>query len=181
MPIEWPIGYPRDTMTIAAATNAARDEPASRPLADNLGWMLAQASHVLQTELQAAFEELGFGPRGFCVLSAALDGEHTQRELADIVGLDKTTMVVTVDELERSGLAERRPSPTDRRARIIAVTDAGRAAIERGAQVRAKVEDDVLGSLDRDQKDAFLEALGSLVCGRLATPAPCQRAPRRRA
>jgi DNA-binding MarR family transcriptional regulator len=168
-------------MTIAAATNVARDEAPPRPLVDNLGWMLAQASHVLQTQLHAAFEDLGFGPRGFCVLSAALDGEHTQRELADLVGLDKTTMVVTVDELERAGLAERRPSPTDRRARIIAVTETGRKAIAEGEQVRDRVEQDVLGALPEDQREAFVEALGSLVCGRLATPTACSKAPRRKA
>ena len=43
-----------------------------------------------------------------------------------MIGLDKTTMVVTVDELERAGLAERQASSTDRRARIIKVTPAGR-------------------------------------------------------
>ena len=31
------------------------------------------------------------------MLSAAQSGEHTQKDLADLVGLDKTTMVVTVD------------------------------------------------------------------------------------
>ncbi|MEK8105286.1 MarR family winged helix-turn-helix transcriptional regulator [Micromonospora sp. M12] len=40
--------------------------------------------------------------------------------------MDKTTMVVTLDQLERAGLAERRPVPTDRRARLVAVTPAGR-------------------------------------------------------
>jgi MarR family transcriptional regulator for hemolysin len=35
------------------------------------------------------------------------------------------THVVTVDELEKAGLAERRPSSRDRRARVISVTEAG--------------------------------------------------------
>ena len=61
------------------------------------------------------------------MLIKALEGELTQIQLAERCALDKTTMVVTVDELEKAGLAERRPSPTDRRARIIAVTDAGKA------------------------------------------------------
>ena len=49
-----------------------------------------------------------------------------------MVGLDKTTMVVTIDELEPAGMAERLPSPTDRRARIIGVTKDGRKAIAKG-------------------------------------------------
>ena len=91
----------------------------------DLIFLLSQAAHALETELTAELEQLGITPRSHCVLSHALDGEFTQIELAERCALDKTTMVVTIDELERAGLAERRPSPTDRRARIIAVTDAG--------------------------------------------------------
>ena len=62
-----------------------------------------------------------------------MTGEFTQTEIARMVGLDKTTMVVTVDELEAAGLAERRPSSTDRRARVIEVTkDGGCKARARG-------------------------------------------------
>ena len=68
-----------------------------------------------------------------CVLYHALGGEFTQIQLAEQCALDKTTMVVTMDALEKAGLAERRPSPTDRRARIIAVTDAGAATRRRRA------------------------------------------------
>jgi MarR family transcriptional regulator, transcriptional regulator for hemolysin len=52
------------------------------------------------------------------VLRAALGGDDcTQSQLAAQCALDKTTMVFALDELERAGLAERRPSRTDRRAR----------------------------------------------------------------
>ena len=73
-----------------------------------------------------------------CVLYHALDGEFTQIQLAEQCALDKTTMVVTMDALEQAGLAERRPSPTDRRARIIAVTDAGRETVEQARRDRRR-------------------------------------------
>src|SRR4029450_3005065 len=95
------------------------------PLSANLCWLLSTASHSLTTEMTRAMEGLGVSPRGFSVLTTALSGAYTETELARIVGLDKTTMVATIDELEAGGLAERRSSPTDRRARVIAVTDAG--------------------------------------------------------
>jgi len=98
---------------------------APQPLCDNLCWLLSRASYTLTTELTAAMEDLGVSPRAHAVLTAAAGGEHSQTELARMVGLDKTTMVVTLDELEAAGLAERRASPTDRRVRVIAVTAAG--------------------------------------------------------
>ncbi len=160
---------------------ATESRPESPPLTANLGWLLGQASHVLVTEMTAAFAEMGISPRGHCVLSTASTGEFTQKELADMVGLDKTTMVVTIDELERAGMAERLPSPTDRRARIIGVTKAGRKAITKGEKVVAEIQEDILAALPPREREAFMHSLSELVCGRLSTPAVCKRAPRRRA
>ena len=153
---------------------------AQPPLTTNLGWMLAQASHVLNTELHAAFADLGFAPRGYCVLASAIDGEYTQKELADLIGLDKTTMVVTLDALEQAGLAERKPSPKYRRARIIGVTEAGRQALEQGEVAQREVQDAVLAALPEEDREVFMDTLSRLVCDRLSTPAACDRAPRRR-
>ena len=100
---------------------------------DQLGWLLSTVSHAFTTELTAALEGASVTPRAHCVLSVAMQGEFTQVALAQAIGLDKTTMVVTIDALERAGLAERRPSETDRRARVIAVTDAGRAVVATGS------------------------------------------------
>jgi DNA-binding MarR family transcriptional regulator len=110
-----------------------------------------------------------------------MTGEFTQTEIAKMVGLDKTTMVVTVDELERAGLAERRPSSTDRRARVVEVTNAGVRLVCEADEVLDRVRNDVLSVLEPDDRHAFLRALGTLACGRLAEPAACAHPPRRRA
>jgi MarR family transcriptional regulator, transcriptional regulator for hemolysin len=135
------------------------------PLAANLGWLLAQASHVLKTELTAALEELGISPRAHHVLKTAMQGEYSQTELARIVGLDKTTMVVTLDELERTGLAERRPLASDRRARIVAVTKAGAARVRKAEAIAARIQADVLETLPADEREAFLAGLARLAEG----------------
>ena len=76
-------------------------EQPREPLAADLGWLLAQASHALKTELTAALEGLGVSPRAHHVLMTARAGRATRRpSWRSIVGLDKTTMVVTLDELE---------------------------------------------------------------------------------
>ena len=85
-----------------------------------------------------------------------MTGEFTQTEIARMVGLDKTTMVVTVDELEAAGLAERRPSATDRRARVIVVTDAGATVVREADEVLDRVRDDVLSVLEPDERQVFL-------------------------
>jgi MarR family transcriptional regulator for hemolysin len=150
-------------------------------LAGNLGWLLAQAYYGFANEVRAAFDPLGVSARGYHVLAAALDGEFTQIELAHLLGLDKTTMVVTIDELEEAGLAERRPSAKDRRARVLKVTKAGERMVAKGDEVLDRIQAEVLSTLPAAQRKDFLEALVTLVKDRFSGPSPCAKPLRRRA
>ena len=143
--------------------------------------LLHLTGHALETELTARLAEIGLTPRARCVLSGALDAERTQTELAEMASLDKTTMVVAMDALEAAGLAERRPSAKDRRARVIVVTGAGREMVAKADQVVADVYESVLGSLPDDERDGLIKALTRLVDGRLGTVVQCDRPPRKRA
>jgi len=151
------------------------------PTPSDLCWLLSRASYILTTEMTAALQDLGVSPRAHCVLSAAMGGEHTQTELARMVGLDKTTMVVTLDELEAAGLAERRSSKSDRRARVIAVTKAGERKVRRGEEIAEGIRASVLDVLPPADREVFLSSLTKLVSDRLREPAPCAQPVRRRA
>jgi MarR family transcriptional regulator, transcriptional regulator for hemolysin len=140
---------------------------------------LSQASHALTLELTAGLAELGITPRHQCVLDKALPGDLTQNRLAELAALDKTTMVVTVDELERAGYAERRTSLTDRRARVISVTDAGKEVLAKAQAIVARVYGEVLSALPAEQRSAFVSALVTLVEGRLSTHAVVDKPVRR--
>jgi len=164
-----------------AAPVAAPAAETGTTLTANLCWLLSQASYSYTTELTAALEELGLSPRAQHLLHTALGGEYTQTELARLVGLDKTTMVVTLDELEAAGLAERRPSPTDRRVRVVGVTEAGRAKVHEAERIVAGVQERVLGELSESRREVLLDALAHLVEGPLAEPCECAHPPRRRA
>jgi MarR family transcriptional regulator, transcriptional regulator for hemolysin len=146
----------------------------------DLAWLLSQAGHALITQQQAALEGMGITPRGYCVMSQADSGQFSQTEIARDIGLDKTTMVVTIDALEAAGLVERLPSATDRRARVIAVTKEGRKRTAEAADVVAGIEEEVLGGLSKPQRAAFIAALDTLVDGPLAAPTACSTPVRRR-
>jgi MarR family transcriptional regulator, transcriptional regulator for hemolysin len=168
------------TAEAPSAASAVAPVPAPEPLASDLCWLLSRASHALTTEFTAALEGSGISPREHSVLATAMTGDHTQTELARLVGLDKTTMVVTLDELEAGGLAERRPSRTDRRARVVAVTKAGARKVGEAEAVLQDVREDVLGTLPASERQVFLRALARLVCGRLSEPVQCSQTVRRR-
>lgn len=136
----------------------------------DLSFLLDHATHVLRTRMTAALAEIGLTPRMHCVLVHALEEERTQIQLAEIGEMDKTTMVVTVDALEEAGYAERRPSRTDRRARIIAVTGTGAEVAARSMEIVDRVHREVLGALAGDEAEVFVRALERLNAGLLAEP-----------
>ncbi|WP_344322303.1 MarR family winged helix-turn-helix transcriptional regulator [Streptomyces macrosporus] len=145
----------------------------------DLSYLLDHAGHVLRTRMAAALAEIGLTARMHCVLVHALQEERTQAQLAEIGDMDKTTMVVTVDALEKAGLAERRPSSRDRRARIVAVTEEGARLAERSQEIVDRVHRDVLGALPDEEREVFLRAVKRLVEGPLATPVESPRPARR--
>jgi MarR family transcriptional regulator, transcriptional regulator for hemolysin len=145
----------------------------------DVSFLLAHTSHVLATRMTVAFAEIGITPREYCVLAHAMGGQYTQIELATIADLDKTTMLNSMDYLERAGYAERTPSPSDRRARIIAVTPLGAEVVAQGHQVADRVHGEVLAALPAGQRDVLTSALAALATGVLATPVTSERPVRR--
>lgn len=147
--------------------------PTTTPAPERVDLMMLfdLAGHALTTEINAGLAGVGITSR-YCVLSKASAGTATQREIAAQAALDKTTMVVIVDQLERAGLAERRPSPTDRRARIVVLTPKGRDVLGRAEAVVSGIYGDVLGSLPGAERAGLVAGLRRLVDddGRLSGP-----------
>jgi MarR family transcriptional regulator, transcriptional regulator for hemolysin len=141
-------------------------------LAADLMFLFNQATYALATDMSAGLAHLGVTTRDYCVLLTAQSGEFTQKQLGDLCSLDKTTMVVTVDGLERAGLAVRKPSSTDRRARIVQVTPKGREVVGEARAIVEEIYEQVLDELPARERPVFVDSLVRLVGagGRLAEP-----------
>ena len=82
-----------------------------------------------------------------------------QQELGSALGIDRSTMVSLVDQLEGAGLATRQPSATDRRAREIAITPKGRRLLQRAKGLISEVENEVLAGLNATERHELLTLL----------------------
>lgn len=122
--------------------------------AGQLFFRLWRGSH---TRVEAAFQSVGLTPALFAVLNylGAHDGA-TQRAIGTAMGIDPSTMVSLVDELQRKGLASRLRHPNDRRAHAVTITAKGRRALERGRTMASQAEDEVLGSLSPGERRELL-------------------------
>ena len=125
--------------------------------AGQLFFRLWRASH---TRIAAALESIGLTPALFGVLNvlAARDGA-IQQDIASTMGIDPSTLVTLIDALESAGLATRRPHPSDRRAREVAITAKGRRALKRARQMAAEVESEVLRGLSPAERRELLKLL----------------------
>ncbi len=79
-------------------------------------------------------------------------------ELAALLGVDPPNMTTVVDDLERTGLVERRAHPSDRRVKLVAATPAGAALAQRAEEI---LERPPLGLCELPAED--LETLGRIL------------------
>ncbi|GJE81188.1 MarR family winged helix-turn-helix transcriptional regulator [Methylorubrum thiocyanatum] len=84
------------------------------------------------------------------VLIGRLGGEPRQNALAEAVGIEGPSLVRLLDQLEAAGLVTRKEDPTDRRAKVLSLTDTGRSQV-------ARIEAD----LDRLRKAVFSKVSAS--------------------
>ena len=89
-------------------------------------------------------------------------GPTRQSVLAADFELSPHSITDIVDGLERQGMAERRPDPADRRAKLVAITDAGEASLDVANATRERLLTQIFGSLSEDDRVILLRLLGSL-------------------
>lgn len=138
------------------ATRATADAPVAE-FAGQLFFRLWRASHTGAAE---ALTTVGLTPALFGLLNVIGAREGAiQQELGAAMGIDPSTMVSLIDQLEGAGLAKRRPSAKDRRAREIAITPKGRRLLERSRQLISQVEDHILDGLTAAERRQLLTLL----------------------
>jgi DNA-binding MarR family transcriptional regulator len=169
-------------------------------LVEDLGWALGVVFRAYVSAAHEAVADLPGGARGYQVLSAAARGAVTsQLALAQHLGIDRTVMTYLLDDLEAAGLIERRPDPTDRRARRVFATEPGAELLVTLDSRLQTAEARLLAPLDTEARDTFRSQLRDLAIranaldpvesacelieqtdAELATPRAPSRAPRGR-
>ena len=137
-----------------ATTEAA---PAPLPalpdvLTASTAFLLRQSARRAAACLSEALAPLSLHTRHYGILLAlAEDGPSSQSRLGKRLGIDRTTMVSSVDELEKLGYLARKPDPNDRRANRVELTGRGRGRLVRATGAIAAAERQLLSGLSADE------------------------------
>ena len=147
--------------------------PTSEPLpalAGRLGYLLKHAQLRLSELTGSAMAPFGITGRQ-CAVLIAIDSQAplSQQEVAGRLGVDRTTMVLLIDELENKRLVQRRRDPHDRRKNVVVLTDAGRTTLREASSAGDEAERLFLGPLSGDEAAQLRQALRAI-----AFPAPVE-------
>jgi DNA-binding MarR family transcriptional regulator len=131
----------------------AAHPPVDLPVAEFAGQLFFRLWRATHTRSADVLETVGLTPALFALLNVIGAREGAiQQALGSAMGIDRSTMVSLIDQLESAGLAKRRPSATDRRAREIVITPKGRRLLQRARRMISQVEDEVLAGLTAEER-----------------------------
>ena len=87
------------------------------------------------------------------------DGALPQQDLCASMQMDANNTVLLLNDLEGKGFVERRRDPADRRRHIVAITDAGHAALARAERAMESLEEEAFGGLSAEDRAALRDLL----------------------
>jgi DNA-binding MarR family transcriptional regulator len=127
------------------------------------GYLLARLGEASQRRFRDALAPEGLHPRHFGALTiVAAQPGLTQQQLHEKTAIDASSMVAVIDELEAKGLAERRPYPGDRRARMVFVTELGEQTLARVRALAGELQLDLLKNLSAEERRTLVQLLRKL-------------------
>lgn len=124
-------------------------------------------ARVHQRQLQLFEEhtsELGVSAREYAVM-LLLDNQDQlwQSEIAEALGLDRTTVTYLVDGLEKQTWLARHRDPADRRAYVVTLTESGRDILNTHVSPAARAAtEELLAPLDSAEQDQLRALLSRL-------------------
>ena len=135
----------------------------------NLGFLLHDVARLMRKRFEQNARELGL-TRSQCSVLAHLarhDGIQ-QGTLAEILEVEPITLTRLVDRLEQMGLVERRSHPTDRRIRLLRLTEAARPKLDAIFAVGAATRGEAVEGVSEEDLARLFDVLSSMKANLIA-------------
>lgn len=157
-------------ITIDSARNMTLDTPANKSgtiddsgLKKFMGYNLKRAYMIVQADFMVKLASFDLRAQLFSTLLLIVDNPGaSQTAIANSLAIERSAMVLLIDELEKKGLVERRRSPNDRRSYALFATRKGK---ELCREMQAAVENheaDLLPDLSAEEREFLLSILARI-------------------
>lgn len=108
-------------------------------------------------------EPMGLSVRLCGVLNLLAEGPISQQAIGERLGIDRTTVVEIIDELESQGVVVRKRNPADRRSYALNLTPNGKVVQKRAARVFDGAAEEFFAALSKREGDSLVEMLRRLI------------------
>lgn len=132
----------------------------------HVGQLLVHLTRLFQTELFARINAAGLEDAriSHTHVTAYIKADGSRlTELATQARMTRPAMAEIVDDLQRLGIVERRPDPSDRRAKLITLTDEGWKAIRVAQAIIAELETEYAAVVGRERFEAMCRTMQDLI------------------
>ncbi|MBW7927231.1 MAG: MarR family transcriptional regulator [Fimbriimonadaceae bacterium] len=126
---------------------------------------VAALYELVNASLEPTLAHHGITSSTFQLLSAvqaAGDGQ-TQRQIADRLGIAPASLSEALTSAEKAGLVERKPSASDKRARVLSLTKRGRQVLEAAVEALGEIERQAAQDLSRLEQDDLERTLQRMI------------------
>jgi len=113
--------------------------------------------------LEQALDPLGLKSREFWILVIAGAGNVSQHEMAELCGLDPSSLVAVLDGMERRGWLHRQRNPHDRRVQWVQRTEEGDHLFARALPRAQSAEAEQLAALSAADRRQLVAAMRKLI------------------
>lgn len=129
-------------------------------LPDLIGYHLRRAQSAVFQDFAASMNGTDITPGQFGVLALIeANSGLSQTKLAQILGIDRSTLVGVLDKLERQALIERAARPNDRRSHALQLSAAGKARFAALARRVRQHEARIARGLSARERATLIELL----------------------
>lgn len=133
-----------------------------RKTATSFGWTWYRMRRLIDAHLAAH----GASMARLKLLAFLAEEPRRSTDIATFFDLAPRTVTQAIDSLEQNGLVSRSPVPGDRRAKLVQITDAGKALLEQGLPLYDDIVARSFGSLTKEELaglDAAIAHFGRIV------------------
>lgn len=136
---------------------------AELPFGHAVGFVLSQLGYAVTRMFKSELERVSLEPRQFGLMRAINASQRpSQQALGEILHIPASSLVALLDQLEERDLVRRTVDPSDRRVRLVELTEAGRASLVRAIKIAMSIESTLCKGFTSSEHEALIANLQRL-------------------
>lgn len=128
------------------------------------GFLANHMARLFANGLQRRLKVLGLAPAQFMVLLELWEEDGlTQAALVERLDVEQATMANTLTRMERDGLIQRKPSQSDKRSKLVFLTQKAQMLQQDATEAAAAQNAEALAGLAQDEREALLKLMQKVI------------------